>query len=216
MKAQILAAATIPVLWNNWLLPRLELDRRGRTVANMVAATGYGFVFGGRPNWFSESGIRWGIGCAAVVAAGCTAALVIPPVRRILGDADDRAPEVGSVEWVAVHIPLGTVYAEEMIFRGTLDPLLDRAFGATTGAVAGAAVFGLWHIHPARAAGDNVWATVGFTGISGLFFGVLFRHTGSATAPALLHWAVNAGGAVLTRSRRVRSIGDHAGADRAR
>ncbi|WP_063062838.1 CPBP family intramembrane glutamic endopeptidase [Nocardia sienata] len=216
MKARILAAVTAPVLWNNWLLPRLALDRRGRTVANTVAATCYGFVFDGRPNWFSERGIRWGIGCAGVVAAGCTAALLIPPVRRILGDANDRAPDVGTVEWVAVHIPLGTVYAEEMIFRATLDPLLDRAFGAKAGAVAGAAVFGLWHIHPARAAGDNVWATVGFTGVSGLIFGVLARHTGSATAPALLHWAVNAGGVVLSRRRRVRSIGDRAGADRAR
>ncbi|MEU4433884.1 lysostaphin resistance A-like protein [Nocardia rhamnosiphila] len=216
MKTQILAAVTAPVLWNNWLLPRLELDRRGRTVANMVAATGYGFLFDGRPNWLSGRGIRWGTGCAAVVAAGCTAALVMPPVRRMLRAAQDRAPDVGSVEWVAVHIPLGTVYAEEMIFRGTLDPLLDRAFGATTGAVAGATVFGLWHIHPARAAGDNVWVTVGFTGVSGLVFGILARHTGSATAPALLHWAVNAGGAVLSRSRRVRVIGDHAGADRAR
>jgi membrane protease YdiL (CAAX protease family) len=204
VKTRILAAVTAPVLWNNWLLPRLALDRRGRTVANTVAATGYALAFDGRPNWLSVRGLRYGVGCAGVVAAGYAAALLIPPVRRALGDTNDRAPDVGTAEWVAVHIPLGTVYTEELIFRGTLEPLLDREFGRTVGAVAGASVFGLWHVHPARAAGDNVWGTVGLTGISGLIFGTLYRHTGSAAAPALLHWAVNAGGAVLSRRGRGR------------
>ncbi|WP_229718880.1 CPBP family intramembrane glutamic endopeptidase [Nocardia jinanensis] len=190
---------TAPLLWNNWLLPRLALDRRGRTVANTAAATGYALMFDGRPNWISGRGLRYGIGCAGVVAAGYAAALLIPPVRRTLGGSNDRAADVSTVEWVAVHILLGTVYTEELIFRGTLDPLLDSELGSKAGSVAGAAVFGLWHVHPARAAGDNIWATVGFTGVSGLLFSALDRHTGSATAPALLHWSVNAGGAVLSR-----------------
>ncbi|MGW5388056.1 CPBP family intramembrane glutamic endopeptidase [Nocardia sp. NPDC003963] len=199
MKARIPVAVAAPLLWNNWLLPRLALDRRGRTAANMVAATGYALAFDGRPNWISGRGLRYGVACAGVVAAGCAAALLVPPVRRALGDSADRAPDVSTAEWVAVHIPLGTVYTEELIFRGTLDPLLDREFGCRVGALAGASVFGLWHIHPARAAGDNIVGTVAFTGISGLLFGALRRYTGSATAPALLHWAVNAGGAVLSR-----------------
>ncbi|MGW0182136.1 CPBP family intramembrane glutamic endopeptidase [Nocardia sp. NPDC003345] len=197
-------AVALPLLWNNWLLPRTRLDHRGRTLANALAATGYAVAFHGRPNWGSGRGLRVGIGCAAVVATGYALAYRLPPVRRAAGGGGDRGGEVGTAEWVAVHIPLGTVYAEELIFRATLDPLLDTAFGAGAGLPAGAAVFGLWHIHPARVAGDSVAATVAFTGVSGLLFGALARCAGSATAPALLHWAVNAGGALLARKAAAR------------
>ncbi|WP_327148584.1 CPBP family intramembrane glutamic endopeptidase [Nocardia sp. NBC_01329] len=190
---------TAPLLWNNWLLPRLALDRRGRTLANAVAASGYALVCDGRPNWISARGFRYGTACAGIVAVGYAAALQIPPVRRALGGPGDRAPDVSTAEWVAVHIPLGTVYPEELIFRATLDPLMKRQFGSRAGAVAGAAVFGLWHIHPAHVAGDNVAGTVVFTAFSGLLFGALAGHAGSVSASALLHWAVNAGGAVLSR-----------------
>ncbi|MEU4316741.1 CPBP family intramembrane glutamic endopeptidase [Nocardia sp. NPDC024068] len=199
MRARVLVAVAAPLLWSNWLLPRAGMGRRGRTVANTLAATGYTLVLGGRPNWVSGSGLRAGIGCAALVAAGYTVAAYLPPVRRVLGDSGDRAADVSTAEWVAVHIPLGTVYTEELIFRATLDPLLDTEFGSRVGTVAGAAAFGLWHIHPARAAGDSVAVTVAFTGASGLLFGALARYSGSVTAPALLHWAVNAGGALLAR-----------------
>lgn len=200
MKARSVVAVSAPLLWNNVLLPRLSLDHRGRTAANALAATGYALVFGGRPNWFSGRGLRYGLGCAGIVAAGYATALSIPPVRRALAVSRERAADVGTAEWIAVHIPVGTVYAEELIFRATLDPLLDREFGARAGAFAGAAAFGLWHIHPARAAGDTVAGTLVLTGAAGLLFGSLRRHTGSATAPALLHWAVNAGGALLSRA----------------
>ncbi|WP_328390506.1 CPBP family intramembrane glutamic endopeptidase [Nocardia sp. NBC_00416] len=203
MKARTLAAVAAPLFWNNWLLPRLRLDRRGRTAANVVAATGYALVFEGRPHWTSARGLRCGATCAGIVAAGYAVALLIPPIRRGLGDSGDRAPDVSTAEWVAVHITFGTVYAEELVFRATLDPLLDREFGTAAGGVAGATVFGLWHLHPARAARDNVWGAVAFTTVVGLIFGALNRRTGSAAAPALLHWAVNAGGAVLSRRARV-------------
>lgn len=205
MRFRVPIAVVLPLLWNNWLLPRARLDHRGRTVANVLAATGYAVVFDGRPNWVSGRGLRLGAVCAAVVAAGYTLACYVPAVRRAAGGTGDRGGAVGTAEWVAVHIPLGTVYAEELIFRATLDPLLDSAFGTRAGIPAGAAVFGLWHVHPARAAGDNVAATVAFTGISGLLFGALARRAGSATAPALLHWAVNAGGALLARKAAARA-----------
>ncbi|MFI5715360.1 lysostaphin resistance A-like protein [Nocardia sp. NPDC051750] len=199
MRIRVVAAVGLPLLWNNWLLPRLALDHRGRTAANAVAATGYALVFRGRPNWLSGPGTRIGLGCAAVVAAAYTAAVAVPAVRRSLAGAEDRAADVGTLEWVALHIPLGTVYTEELIFRGTLDPLLDTEFGTCAGALLGSAAFGLWHVFPARAAGDNILVTVVFTGAAGLVFGALRRWTSSATAPALPHWAVNAGGALMSR-----------------
>ncbi|WP_280402362.1 CPBP family intramembrane glutamic endopeptidase [Nocardia carnea] len=200
MRSRVVAAVVAPLLWNNWLLPRLALNRRGRTVSGALAATGYAVVFGGRPNWFSGRGIRAGLVCAAVVGTGFAAASAIPAVRRSLAGAGDRAADVSTVEWTAVHIPLGTVYTEELIFRATLDPLLDKELGTGSGTVLGAAAFGLWHIHPARAAGDGVIATVAFTGFAGLVFGTVRRWTDSATTPAMLHWAVNAGGVLLSRS----------------
>lgn len=108
----------------------------------------------------------------------------------------DRAPEVSDAEWVAVHIPLGTVYSEEMIFRATMRPILDDTAGRF-GKWLSAATFGLWHI--ARpGGGDPVPGTVVATAAAGFVFDELGRRTGSTTAPALLHLALNAGGA-LTR-----------------
>lgn len=202
MRVRIVGAVGLPLLWNNVVLPRLRLGHRGRTAANALAATGYALVFDGTPRWTSARGLRSGIGCAGIVAAGYAVASAVPPLRRALSAAQDRAPEVSTVEWVAVQIPLGTAYTEELIFRATLEPLLDSEFGDRAGRLLGAAVFGLWHIHPARAAGDSVPATVASTGAAGLLFGALYRHTGSAAAPALLHWAVNAGGALVPRLLR--------------
>lgn len=206
MRIRVVAALAAPLLWNNWLLPRLGLDRRGRSAAGALAATGYALALRGRPNWFSARGAGVGIGCAALVAAGYVVAFAVPAVRRSLSGPGDRAADVSTVEWVAVHIPLGTVYTEELIFRATLDPLLDKEFGTRAGIVSGSVAFGLWHIHPARAAGDSVLGTVIFTGAAGAVFGMLRRWTGSATAPALLHWAVNAGGAVFARLGSVRAV----------
>lgn len=109
---------------------------------------------------------------------------------------------MSAAEWVAVHIPIGTVYSEELVFRATLDPLLDKTFGTRVGALLGAATFGLWHIAPARAAGDSVPATIAATSVGGFVLGRLRRRAESATAPAFLHLAVNAGGAAASRLAR--------------
>ncbi|MEV5840054.1 CPBP family intramembrane glutamic endopeptidase [Nocardia sp. NPDC052112] len=177
-------------------MPRLQLELRGRTAANVGFATGYALVFRGRPNWFSARGLGYGLAAASVVAAGYGAAVAIPAIRERIGGFADRAPDVPLDEWVAVHIPIGTVYSEELIFRATLNPLLDDEFGAGGGALIGAVTFGLWHIYPARAAGDSVPASIAATAAGGVLFDLLRRRAGSATAPALLHFAVNAGGAL--------------------
>ncbi|MET7767987.1 CPBP family intramembrane glutamic endopeptidase [Nocardia sp. NPDC005366] len=125
-----------------------------------------------------------------------------PVVDDVAADdvaADDVAvggAVIDPAERVVVHIPIGTVYTEELIFRATLDPLLDSALGPRVGTVAAAATFGLWHIHPARVAGDSVIATVAATTLGGLVFATLGRRADSVTAPALLHFALNAGGVV--------------------
>lgn len=198
--AKTAVAIGIPLAWSNWLLPRSKLDLRARTAANAGFATGYALVFRGRPNWLSVRGLGYGLASASVVAAGYGAVVAIPALRDRLGGFADRAPDVPLGEWVAVHIPIGTVYSEELIFRATLNPLLDNEFGPGGGALIGAATFGLWHIYPARAAGDSVPASIAATAAGGLLFDLLRRRADSATATALLHFAVNAGGALAPRS----------------
>ncbi|MFC9438378.1 type II CAAX prenyl endopeptidase Rce1 family protein [Nocardia sp. NPDC057030] len=200
---ETVAAVVIPLTWSNWVLPRLGLGVRGRTAANAAFATGYGAAFHGSPNWFSAKGFRYGAVAAALVSAGYGVALAIPSVRNALHEFDDRGPEVSPVEWIAVHIPIGTVYSEELIFRATLDPLLDNAFGTRAGSVLGALTFGIWHVHPALAAGDSVPVTVAATAAGGGALGWLRRRSRSATAAALLHLAVNVGGAVAPRIARL-------------
>ncbi|WP_069165670.1 CPBP family intramembrane glutamic endopeptidase [Nocardia altamirensis] len=199
---QVVAAIGIPLVWSNWALPALGLGVRGRTVVNAGFATVYGFTFRATPNWFSAKGFRYGIGSATIVVAGYAAALAIPSVRNSLQDYTDRGPDVATAEWVAVHIPVGTVYSEELIFRATMEPLLDNAFGPRAGALLGAVTFGLWHITPARSVGDSVPVAVAATTAGGFALGWLRRRTASATAPALLHLAINAGGAIAPRLAR--------------
>ncbi|WP_231390218.1 type II CAAX prenyl endopeptidase Rce1 family protein [Nocardia sp. CNY236] len=189
------AAMVLPLAWNNVILPRFELGVRGRTVAHAGFATAYGFALRGQPQWGSRRALRCGLLAASAVVAGYGAALAVPWVRRHANALPDRRPAVSVLEWVAVHIPIGTVYSEELVFRGTLNPLLDEVFGSRAGALLGAAAFGLWHIAPANTASDSVPVTVMVTTVGGLVLGALRRTAAGASAPALLHLALNAGGA---------------------
>ncbi|WP_063910260.1 CPBP family intramembrane glutamic endopeptidase [Nocardia gamkensis] len=191
-----------PLLWSNAVLPRLGLGIRGRTVANAGFATAYALALRAEPGRCAPPGVRWGLLATSGVMAGYGAALAVPSLRWQLAELADRGPDVSTSEWVAVHIPLGTVYSEELVFRGTLEPLLDRRFGPRAGAVLGAVTFGLWHIAPARAVGDSVPATVAVTTVGGLLFGWLRRRTAGTAAPALLHLAMNAGGGIAPRLAR--------------
>ncbi|WP_228538895.1 CPBP family intramembrane glutamic endopeptidase [Nocardia sp. XZ_19_385] len=189
-------------------MPGLRLNLRGRTAANAAFATGYALVFHGAPQWLSARGLRVGLASAGVAAAGYGVALSVPALRAKLIEFADQEPEVSPIEWAAVHIPIGTAYSEELIFRGTLEPLLANTFGPRTGPMLGALTFGLWHIHPARTAGDSVPGTVALTTLGGLAFSWLRRRGGSTTAPFLHHWALNAGGVLAPRlARRFGPVG---------
>ncbi|MGW6119948.1 CPBP family intramembrane glutamic endopeptidase [Nocardia sp. NPDC055165] len=200
-RLEAVAALALPLLWGNRVLPALDLALRGRTAANIAFATGYTKLFRGNPNWLSPSGFRWGFGSAAVVVAGYAVALSIPSLRRLPLEIAVRAPETSTLEWIGLHIPVGTVLAEEAVFRGTLDPVLAESAGSLAPVIS-ALDFGLWHIRPARVAGDPVVPTVLATTLAGLVFTELRRRSGSATAPALLHLAINAGGALAPAAAR--------------
>ncbi len=58
-----------------------------------------------------------------------------------------------------VIIPIGTVLVEELAFRGTLDALLRRTMSPVRSMVAGALLFGAWHLP--RILDDGVLVVIG-------------------------------------------------------
>jgi membrane protease YdiL (CAAX protease family) len=139
------------------------------------------------------SGLRFGGAAAAAVAAGVAATTAVPRVRAAM---HDRELPAGAVRWLAVDIPLGTVWTEETIFRGVLQTLAARAVGPTGGRLLQAAAFGLWHIPDARKTGEPLVGTVLVTAVAGWVFGWLAESSGSVLAPVLAHLAINEAGAM--------------------
>lgn len=140
-----------------------------------------------------RAGIRLGLTVAAPVAVGVAASSVLPAVRA--GMAARELPD-DPARWLLLRIPVVTVWAEEVAFRGGLGALTAAAFGSRTGRLVQAVAFGLSHIGDARRTGEPVWATVVVTGAAGWGFDWLYRRSGSLVAPILAHLAINEAGAV--------------------
>ncbi|TXG92278.1 CPBP family intramembrane metalloprotease [Rhodococcus rhodnii] len=194
-----LALAAGAVGWNNLVVPSLGPGPRGRTAINAATAgavvaawrlRGHGATDLGLAREQVRSGLTRGAAVAAVPIAAYATMLSVPPLRRRLARTDRN----DVAEWLLVHIPLGTVLVEELVFRGALHAS-SRALPPAAGIALHAAAFGLWHARGAHRAGESVVGTVAFTGASAVVFDVLRRRTGSVLAPALLHLAVNVGGA---------------------
>lgn len=139
------------------------------------------------------SGLRLGAAVAGAVAVGVAATTAAPTVRTAMADRD--LPDNAS-RWLALEIPLGTVWAEETVFRGGLQTLAGRALGPGGGRLLQAIAFGLWHIPDARKTGEPIVGTVLVTGLAGWVFGWLAERSGSVLAPMLAHLAINEAGAV--------------------
>jgi len=141
----------------------------------------------------SCSGARHGLAVAATIAVGTAVATALRPVRAAMAS---RELPAAPVRWLAVGIPLGTVWFEETAYRGALGALATDAFGPTWGRLLQAAAFGLSHIADARAGAVPVAPTVVVTGVAGWLFAWLAGRSGSLIAPMLAHLAINEAGAV--------------------
>jgi membrane protease YdiL (CAAX protease family) len=168
--------------------------------ATLAAATGA--PLGLRPPAL-HSGLRTGAMAAAVVTTGVTAATAVPAVHAAM--AGRKLPATPS-RWLLLRIPLGTVWAEEVAYRGALGHLAAAAFGPTRGRLLQSVAFGLSHIADARAAGEPLAGTVLTTGAAGWVFAWLGERSGSLAAPMLAHLALNESGALaaLAAQRRYR------------
>jgi membrane protease YdiL (CAAX protease family) len=134
------------------------------------------------------SGIRAGLPPAAVAAAGMAASTALPQVRDAMARRDPPRP---ATSWLALRIPLGTVWSEEAAYRAALGTVAASAFGAQRGRILQATAFGLSHIYDARAAGEPIGPTVLATAVAGWLFGWLAERSGSLAAPMLAHLAIN-------------------------
>ena len=139
------------------------------------------------------AGLRRGSAAASVVAVAVATSSAIPRVRTAMAD---RTPPAAPAAWLALRIPVGTVWSEEAAYRGALATLAADGFGPRTGRLVQAAAFGLSHIADARATGEPMIGTVVATGAAGWVFAWLAERSGSLVAPMLTHLAINEAGAV--------------------
>ena len=149
------------------------------------------------------AGLRLGAAAGGVAATTIVATTAVPKVRLSMSVRElPSAPG-----WLALRIPVGTVWAEEAAFRAALTTLGAEAFGRSGGRWLQATAFGLSHIADARTTGEPPVATVLATGIAGWIFGWLAERSGSLAAPMLVHLAINEAGAVAALSVQRRQRG---------
>ncbi|MDG4665539.1 CPBP family intramembrane glutamic endopeptidase [Mycobacterium sp. 236(2023)] len=148
-------------------------------------------------------GLTWGSAAAAPVLLAVGTSIAVPMVREGMGD---RRPTAPPGRWLLLGIPFGTVWPEEVTYRGALGTVSGRAFGDAAGRLFTAAVFGMSHIPDARANNEPVLGTVLVTGAAGWVFSWLHAKSASLAAPMLAHLAANEAGAIaaLVVSRRLR------------
>jgi len=129
------------------------------------------------------------------VIAGLAAALAVGLVGHLIATPPSSGPIVemmkGPVASLVVVTLFGTIVApvcEELAFRGFLQPLLVRSFGAVAGVLMAAAPFGMLHYWEY---GDS-WRSALQIGLAGATFGWMRQATGSTRAAAIMHASFNA------------------------
>jgi membrane protease YdiL (CAAX protease family) len=191
-RAVALAAGLVG--WSGLVGPRIPASGQPLVHAGLAAALAVSAraPLGLRPPhlW---SGLRLGLVAAAPVIIGVAASTTAPPVRSAMAERD---LPVSSSRWLAVRIPVGTVWPEEAAFRAALGTVAADAFGSTGGRLLQSLAFGLSHIADARGTGEPLIPIVLVTGVAGWIFALLRERSGSLAAPMLAHLAINEAGAI--------------------
>jgi membrane protease YdiL (CAAX protease family) len=144
---------------------------------------------------------------AAVAAAVALPSAAVVALAPLLTEETLRDPDVSGVPAgvllfrVAIRYPLRTVLMEEIVFRGLLFALWQRAAGPRTALFATAAIFGLWHaVITWGSVGEYAWAAgqprfaLVYAGAlltlfaAGIGLGALRERTGSVAGPFMAHW----------------------------
>ena len=165
---------------------------------------GYLFVFGAlaliirqgydRPFWPSVGWTRMRLPPSLIACAGMLTALLVVVASNLIRLPDTANPmtELMSTRTAVLLMAVfGTTVApvcEELAFRGFLQPLLVRSFGAAPGVLLAAIPFGLLHFQEY----GNSWRHVLIISGAGAAFGAMRQITGSTKAAALMHASYNA------------------------
>jgi uncharacterized protein len=210
----LLLTAVALLTWSNLVVPSLPADGTVRAALNVAGALGLLAVARGagvswhelgigRHTW--RAGLRWGGGALAVIGCGYAAVLLVAP--HVLANPQVAGSSTSTVLIRAlVLIPLGTVLAEEIAFRGVLHVPAVRVLPARVALAVTSVTFGLWHVvtalGPSAVAVPATWRAaevvgiVVFTALGGLLLGWLRHRTGSLLAPMGLHLGTNVVGLV--------------------
>ena len=163
-----------------------------------LSAAGMGFTDGWGVDLLLGAGIGLALASLVLVMAS------VPSTRRLVADERMRGVTGSALAYkMLIRVPLGTALLEELAFRGVL-------YGAWLGegvvfaTAASAAVFGLWHVTPARdmirmnrpsasrtAVLTWIAGTIIVTGLAGAGFALLRDWTGGIAAPFALHATLN-------------------------
>ena len=146
-----------------------------------------------RPFWRSLGWTRFRMSPIAIVVCGGLTAIGVALVSIILRTpaTSNRITEMledpKSVMVVAAFgLTLGPL-AEELIFRGFLQPLLVRSFGPPLGIFGAAIPFGILHFQEY----GNSWRHALLISLAGAAFGWMRHRTGSTKSSTLMHAAYN-------------------------
>lgn len=124
------------------------------------------------------------------IAAGLTARLS-PELRATLGDGPPALPGLAGTMLAAVFVP---ALAEELVFRGLLQPARLKGLWSHAASVASLAAFVAWHpvqvrlglpyAQPVFLSPDFLW----LAGLLGVFATFSVHRSGSLWPAVLLHW----------------------------
>lgn len=228
--ASLVASSAGLVLWGNVVVPRLPPGPVVRAAANavgtaaMVAAArrrGYAWRELGLAPESWTAGARFGGPAAGAVVGAFALLLTASQGRAVLAAGTEGGAGSGGGERVGawgpaalragLTIPVGTVLAEEIAFRGVLQGMAERRLPPRAALAWCAVAFSLWHLvgavrsaqsapgpsaRPASGPSAGPLVDLVATGLAGVVFGLMRRRSGSVLAPALLHLASNSGGLV--------------------
>jgi len=162
------------------------------------------------------TGARYGLAAAGLVLVVVAVAAALPLTRNAFVDARYDQGIGHALRVALIAVPLRTVIAEELAFRGVLLATFRRAYGTRVGIVVSSVLFGLWHVSSSlnlatenKAVGGplgtgtagellGVVGAVLVTTTAGVVFCWLRLRSGSLLAPIGLHWAVNGAGVLAS------------------
>ncbi len=147
----------------------------------------------GQPFWRSLRWISSGVSMAGICIAGVATAVGVGVAARLLNTPETSNPMTEMMQdrtslflLTFFGIAIAPV-AEELAFRGFLQPLLVRSFGAVVGVLGAAIPFGILHYREY----GNSWRHAVVISLAGVGFGVMRHRTGSTRASAAMHAAYN-------------------------